>query len=246
MDRNNKIKVGCCGFGQYKRQDYFKRMTAVEYQQSFIQPPKRQVAARLAEQSPPGFEFVVRAWQGITHEAGTPGYKRCKKALSGSPANYGLFQPTEEVAQAWEVTAATARALGSTTILYETPASFTPTARNRRNMEDFFAADDRKDWVHVWDPRGIWSTDEVQGLCRDLGILPCLDPLALETFPVANQAYLKVRLMGSSHPVPDSDLMYLAQGLALYGSAHCIFNTTRMFTDARKLMEYLDSPESFG
>ncbi len=232
------VKIGCCGFGQYKRQDYFKRLSTVEYQQSFFNPPADAVCARLRRQAPEGFDFVIKAWQLITHDASSPGYRRLSRPVRGPAANYGSFQATDEVAGAWQATRKMADLLDSVVILYETPASFTPTARNRQNMTDFFEAAP-EGLTHVWEPQGVWSGHEVQKICDQLGLLASWDPLAAEAFPSGPSAYLKIRNMGSPHPISISELEWLAQGLSDYDSAHMVFNTAKMFTDARKLVEIL-------
>lgn len=235
------VKIGCCGFGQYKRHDYFKRLGTVEYLQSFFTPPADSVCTKLRKQAPEGFDIVVKAWQLVTHEASGKGHVRLTQPAPGLAANYGSFQDTEEVRQAWQATLKTAELLEARVVLYETPASFTPTARNRQNMASFFARVPRDGWTHVWEPQGVWSAPEVQGLCDQLGLVACCDPLVLEAFPVGAVAYLKIRNLGSPHPMSDSELIWLAQGLADYDSAHVIFNTSRMFTDARKLVDILNT-----
>jgi len=79
----------------------------------------------------------------------------------------------------------------------------------------------------------------VQKICDQLGLLASWDPLAAEAFPSGPSAYLKIRNMGSPHPISISELEWLAQGLSDYDSAHMVFNTAKMFTDARKLVEIL-------
>lgn len=239
---HHDVKIGCCGFGQYKRPDYYQRLGTVEYQQSFLNPPGNAVCVRLRQQAPRDFDFVVKAWQLITHDAASPGYRRMTKPLRGPAADCGSFQDTDEVARGWQATKKIADLLDARVILYETPAGFTPTARNRQNMTAFFEQVPSDGWTHVWEPQGVWSDHEVQGVCDQLGLVASWDPLAVEAMPPGPVAYLKIRNMGSPHPISDSELYWLAQGLEDYDSAHVIFNTSRMFTDARKLVEILSSP----
>jgi uncharacterized protein YecE (DUF72 family) len=53
---------------------YAERFTTVEINNSFYRMPKQDVVKSWAEQTPPGFEFVLKASQSITH------YKRLKNA----------------------------------------------------------------------------------------------------------------------------------------------------------------------
>ncbi len=234
------VKIGCASFGQYKRHDYFKRLGTVEYQQSFFDPPTDAVLTRLRRQAPEGFSFVVKAWQLVTHPPQGKKYPRLNRPLSGPAACHGSFQGTEQVQQAWQATRKAADLLGSSMILYETPASFTPTAANRKNMATFFQQDALQGLTHVWEPQGLWSPMEVHGVCEELGLVACWDPLATESMPPGPVAYLKIRNMGSPHPVSLSELDWLAQGLSEgYEAAHVVFNSSKMFADARKLAELL-------
>jgi uncharacterized protein YecE (DUF72 family) len=65
---NNSIKVGTCGFGGSKT-DYARQLACVEVQQTFYQPPLLSTLARWRAQVPDHFEFTLKAWQLITHQA---------------------------------------------------------------------------------------------------------------------------------------------------------------------------------
>ena len=237
------VKIGCASFGQYKRHDYFKRLSVVEYQQSFFNPPAAAVLTRLRQQAPEGFDFVVKAWQLVTHPPQGKKYPRLNSPLDGPAACYGSFQATEQVHQAWQTTKKAADLLGSPVILYETPASFTPTAQNRKSMAAFFPHEARQGTgqglTHIWEPQGLWSPPEVHGVCEELGLVASWDPLASESMPPGRVAYLKIRNMGSPHPISLSELDWLVQGLEDYDAAHVVFSSSKMFTDARKLAEML-------
>ena len=134
------IKVGCCGFRSAMAQ-YAQQFRVVEVQQTFYQPPQISTLERWRAQAPPDFEFTLKAWQLITHEARSPTYKRLKRALSAAERQQcGSFRSTPIVVEAWNVTLACARALGAKRILFQCPASFTPTHEHLENLHRFLGA----------------------------------------------------------------------------------------------------------
>lgn len=253
MSPQGRPLTGCCGFG-YNIGAYLKRLSTVEYQQSFFNPPKAAALKRLRERSPANFSYVIRAWQLITHEATSPGYKRLPKALD-EPAQYGHLQESPGVAAAMEQTLTAAELLDAPVILYETPASFTPTAANRQALSRFFEQAPRHR-RHVWDPQGIWDAADVLSVCQDLDLTPCCDPFANvlvnevpASIPEGELAYVKLRGLGGSRHYSETQYLWLADALDGFSRAYCMFNTVNMFKDAmrfegvlRSIEEGLDSP----
>ena len=101
-----KIKIGTCGFRSTK-EEYAKTFSTVEVQHTFYQPPQISTLTRWRTIVPPDFEFVIKAWQLITHEAKSPTFKRLKRNLTETEkAEAGRFKPTAIVREAWETTLA--------------------------------------------------------------------------------------------------------------------------------------------
>lgn len=170
------IKLGCCGF-PIARKKYYRQFKAVEIQKTFYQPPKPETAQRWREEAPENFEFTLKAWQLITHPSQSPTYRRAKVEIPPSKReNYGYFRPTDEVFDAWEKTRRIAQALKAKLIIFQCPASFKPTPENIGNMEDFFTKAERGGLLFGWEPRGKWKSQEIEGLCRSLGLLHIVDP----------------------------------------------------------------------
>ena len=78
------VKIGTCGFGRVNRPEYFKLFPIVEIQHTFYQPPQIETFEKWRSGAPDDFEFTLKAWQLITHEASSPTYRRCNP---GSYAN---------------------------------------------------------------------------------------------------------------------------------------------------------------
>src|SRR5918998_5276153 len=111
------IKIGTCGFG-VAQAEYARSFSCVEVQHTFYEPPRLTTLNRWRTQMPADFEFTLKAWQLITHEARSPTYRRLKRKLSNTEKpEAGCFRATEIVNEAWEVTLASAQALKATRVL---------------------------------------------------------------------------------------------------------------------------------
>jgi uncharacterized protein YecE (DUF72 family) len=123
--------------------EYCRRFAIVEIQQTFYNLPRVQTAEKwrreaLALRSRSGqadFEFTLKAWQLITHEPSGPTYRRLRRPIPDAEKNlYGSFRPTEPVLKAWTDTAAVARAMGVSVVVFQCPLRFTPTAAHVENL----------------------------------------------------------------------------------------------------------------
>ena len=148
-------KVGTCGFG-VSRAEYARTFLCVEIQHTFYQPPQLKTLERWRQQMPEDFEFTVKAWQLITHDAKSPTYRRLKRKLSeAEKKEAGYFQPSAIVREAWDATLAAAKALEAKTILFQCPASFNQTPENIASLEKFFGSIEREDLKLYWERVGI-------------------------------------------------------------------------------------------
>jgi uncharacterized protein YecE (DUF72 family) len=170
------MKVGCCGFPR-ARKVYYDSFQVVEIQQTFYQPPGLKTIEKWRAEAPGDFEFTLKAWQLITHEHKSPTYQRLKVSWPRPKLqNCGSFKPTEEIHWAWEETRKAARALQSKCVVFQCPASFEPSEKNKKNLRVFFGKAQREGRQFVWEPRGSWPDEEVKKLCRDLDLVHGVDP----------------------------------------------------------------------
>ncbi len=129
------MKIGTCGFG-LAQAEYARAFPCVEVQHTFYQPPQLTTLERWRRQMPADFEFTLKAWQLITHDAHSPTYRRLKRKLSDTEKHdAGYFRATAIVREAWEMTLASANTLKARTILFQCPASFQQTEDNIANLE---------------------------------------------------------------------------------------------------------------
>lgn len=226
------VNIGTCGFGRTKG-EYFDLLHCVEIQHTFYQPPQIKTLERWRTEAPGGFEFTLKAWQLITHEAKSPTYKRLKRKLTETArADAGYFKPTPIVREAWEVTLASARALNAKSVLLQCPASFRPTTENIENFRSFLSMIDRGGLNIVWEPRGKWDGEVVGELCRELELWHAVDPFE-KASTTRDRCYFRLHGRGGwRYKYDDGELEELASMLPDDTPSYVFFNNREMLDDA--------------
>lgn len=233
------LKVGCCGFSTSK-EEYFNLFPVVEIQQTFYQPPQLKTLDNWRQQAPEDFEFTIKAWQIITHPATSPTYKRLRYRIQDEKKeNYGYFLPTEQVFKAWDMTYACAEVLGAKIVVFQTPASFVPSQKNRRNMKRFFKTIKRKSLTLVWEPRGHWDLDDVERICKENRLTHCVDPFKNKTV-FGDIIYFRLHGRGSGYKYKysDSELNELKK-ICGKRRGYVLFNNSNMLQDAKEFISIL-------
>jgi uncharacterized protein YecE (DUF72 family) len=237
VKRNQKrvIKAGCCGF-RLSQAEYVKRFPVVEVQQTFYQPPQVKTLERWRADAPPDFEFTLKAWQLITHEARSPTYRRLKKELTEKEKEEaGSFRPTAIVREAWDVTLACAKALKATRLLFQCPSSFKPTGEHVRDLREFFKGIARpRNLMYLWEPRGKWPEELIAELCRELDLTHVVDPYAARTLTPERCYYRLHGRTGWRYQYEDDELSELIGMLPPRGVSYVLFNNVRMLEDAER------------
>lgn len=238
------VQTGTCGFGISKPK-YAELFPSVEVQLTFYQPPSIATLERWREQMPHEFEFTLKAWQLVTHEAKSPTYRRLKRKLSEvEQQEAGFFKPTAIVREAWDVTLACARALAAKTILFQCPASFKSTPENIANLNEFFAGASqtkkREKLNLAWEPRGEWDRKLVKEICRVNGLWHVVDPFKDRTVTPANCYFRLHGRNGWRYKYEEGELRELVGMLPANGrskKSYVFFNNVRMTEDAVKFQE---------
>lgn len=234
------VHIGCCGFGG-SLESYVEMFDVVEVQHTFYQPPMLRTLERWKAGVPNDFEFTIKAWQLITHEAKSPTYRRLKRELSEKErTECGAFRKTRIVTDAWKTTLECAEALGAKRILFQCPASFKPTAPNLSNMRKFFDAIERGRRELYWEPRGKdWTPDLVKTTCKDLDLHHAVDPFVSDC-QTPTRTYFRMHGKGGWRYVySDDDLQEIGAALPSRGTAYVFFNNIKMREDAERFAQIL-------
>ncbi len=230
------LKIGCSGYSVAKSK-YHENLGVVELSQTFFQPPSPRVLASWRESAPEGFEFIVRAWQLITHDPMSPTYKKLKNPVPDfKRMNYGHFRPTAEVRRAWEETQKAARALSARIIVFQSPPNNRPTEENIKNIRSFFGPLKDTGFTLVWEARG-WRPGEAEPLCEELGLVYAFDPLRQgETGRGPSERGITyIRLPGRGgykYSYTDEELIEVAERFREGREVYVIFDNSYMYDNA--------------
>ena len=226
------IRSGCCGF-VLAQAEYFRKFPAVEIDSSFYQLPRLATAARWRADAPAGFQFSLKAWQVITHRATSPTYKRTR--LDDHDRQHcGHFGFNATIRWAWDETFAVAQELGAFLVLFQCPASFTPTPEHITGLKRFFEKAKRGKLRFGWEPRGAWAPEQITGLCSDLDLIHVVDPFQTPPTPGKLQYFRLHGISGSQHRYSDEELARLREFCRPAPVSYCFFNTTGMVPDATR------------
>ncbi len=241
----SKVRVGTSGFG-ISRVKYVNLFPCVEVQHTFYQPPRISTLERWRQDAPPEFEFVLKAWQLITHAAKSPTYRRLKRKLTDTEKrDAGYFKPTPIVKEAWEFTLACAQALQTKTILFQCPVSFKQTKEHISNLERFFSSINREKLNFCWEPRGTWDVDVVKSICKAHKLWHVVDPFTGKTVTPKHCYFRLHGKTGWRYKYDDGELEELASlvsgGPTTSTPPYVFFNNIQMIEDALRFQKIIES-----
>lgn len=229
----NGARVGLCGW-TISLTRYVRLFPMVEVQHTFYEPPTDAVLARWRSEVPPDFEFVIKAWQLVTHESGSPTYRRMK--TPPPRGEVGAFRTTAPVLAGWQRTLDCARVLRATGVLLQCPKSFRPTDVNVERMRHFLRTVERPEARLLWEPRGDWPVPLLTELCRDLDLVHVVDPMQIETVTPEQTYYRLHGTSGLRHVHADDELRRLADRVAGRSSPYVLFNNLPRVDDAQRFL----------
>jgi uncharacterized protein YecE (DUF72 family) len=246
-----KVKVGCCGF-PVAHEKYYHTFSLVELQSTFYKLPRDATVQRWHDAAPSGFEFVVKAWQAITHPSSSPTWRRAPLTVGkAKAARYGYLQPTAENFEAFRRTLDVCNALGAHVCLIQCPPSFQAAVKNVRNLESFLAKIDRRGLIIAWELRGNWlaKPQMIRALCDKLEIVHVVDLLRREPASPVTLVYSRLHGLGErelnyGYRYSDNELRRLARKLSSLEKDGCkeayiLFNNVSMFEDAKRFLKLI-------
>lgn len=230
------VRVGLCGW-TVSQSSYVRHFPVLEVQQTFYDPPADAVLRRWRTQVPSDFEFTIKAWQVITHESGSPTYRRLKRPLPDSArGQVGAFRTTPTVLEAWQRTLDCARVLQASAVLLQCPKSFRPTAENVGRLRSFLSQVERPAGRLLWEPRGAWPTQLLTELCAELDLVHVVDPMQTETVTPDRTYYRLHGTTGSRHVHTDDELRRLLDLVDGRPSPYVMFNNLPRVGDAERFI----------
>jgi uncharacterized protein YecE (DUF72 family) len=234
-------RVGLCGF-TIGAAAYIREFPVVEVQQTFYEPPQDVTMRRWRALAPTRFEFTIKAWQLVTHDARSPTYRRLRRTLTPEESRgCGSFRDSEIVHEAWRRTLECAQLLSATAVLLQCPRSFKPTEVNLARLRSFAARVPREGLRLLWEPRGEWPTSLLTDLCSELDLVHVVDPFVTTTV-TTEQTYFRLHgTTGSRHVYSDDELAELVGLLPSETTAppYVMFNNLPRVGDARRFAALL-------
>ena len=230
------VRVGLCGW-TISMSSYVRRFPLVEVQHTFYEPPADALLARWRAEAPTRFEFTLKAWQLVTHESGSPTYRRIKRPLPEAfKGQVGAFRSTPPVLQAWARTLECARVLRATAVLLQCPKSFRPTTENVDRMRALITTVERPAARLLWEPRGDWPAALLTELCRDLDLVHVVDPMQTETVTPEQTYYRLHGTTGARHVHTDEELRRLRDLVEGRPAPYVLFNNLPRVGDAERFL----------
>ena len=237
------VRLGLCGFSM-AADEYVREFPVVEVQQTFYEPPRDETMRRWRAEAPEQFEFTLKAWQLITHQASSPTYRRLRRQLTEEEKEgAGFFRPSEVVRGAWELTRECAEALAARAVLFQCPASFKPARENVENMRRFFRGAERGGLAFCWEPRGGWPRELIKELCEELELWHVVDPFAERTV-TPRRCYFRLHgRKGWRYKYEDGELEELYSMLPRDAPSYVFFNNVEMLDDAARFKAMAEAGE---
>lgn len=247
------LKIGTCGWGvKGGRASYFSEFNVVELQSTFYNVPRKRTLEAYKKDAPVGFEFVVKAWQAITHPLSSPTWRKAGRAPEwGDPRGFGHLKPTPENFRAWEIILEACATLGSRFVVVQTPPSFRYSEESRSNAVAFFSQIDRGGLAIGWEPRGEWNLhpEEIRKICEALSLVHIVDPFRRLPACDSEEVYFRLHGIGSGetnygYTYSDADLaklLSIVSALACKREVYVMFNNKSMGADALRFKKLAGS-----
>ncbi|MEM3630118.1 MAG: DUF72 domain-containing protein [Nitrososphaerota archaeon] len=228
------IKIGCCGF-PIAKEKYYKEFNLIEINSTFYKIPSIKLAQKWRNEAPENFEYVLKAYQGITHDYKMEIKKECLDYLN----------------QMIEL----CKNLKSKILLFQTPASFTPEYLNK--AEKFFSKIKYSELKIVWETRGekwLEIYDKLSKILEKYSITHVVDPFINKPCYINEIAYYRLHGLSKKmyyYKFSDNDLLSLKEKIFNYSKKaneiYVLFNNINMYEDSirfKKLLEKNTLPKT--
>jgi uncharacterized protein YecE (DUF72 family) len=201
--------------------DYAKSFDSVEVPCEPA-PPTAKFAAKLRREAPDGFNFTLVA-------------NRALGELATSTLDSGLVEATRR----------TAETLGARWLLVRTPASAAPSTRTRSRLSHLFESLAGAAQGLAWEPRGMWSDEELAAIAEELGITVVRD-LAEQDAPPGPIVYTRLLALGRNSRLGSGAIERVTDRLMDVEEAFVIVEGERAIGVAKRLRQSLGEAQADG
>lgn len=227
---------------------YSKSFRLLEVQRTFYQLPRMETLSKWRSSTPSEFEFVVKAWQAITHPPESPTWRK-SGVDPRTLGDVGLLKPSPDNFKAWNRVVEACQILRAEICLIQTPPSFKCIEPHIGYVKDFFAKASESRLKLAWEPRGDWNDnpDVVEELCRRNHVIHVVD--LLRRSPSYVDRILYTRLHGLNpreydykYRYSERELEDLSERLKSFKDAetvYVLFNNVFMVEDASRFQKVL-------
>ncbi len=229
--------VGCCGTGGLGLGKYLSLLTSMEVQDTFYRKVKTSTLKKWREKAGEDFIFTIKAFQGITHPASSPTWKR-SNWKPDPPQRYGLLRPTKENLGLWEEVLEWADVIKAKAILVQLPPSFNNTDENRRNVFEFFSRRERFE-IAIEFRHSSWFNEEIGKWMDEKGILQALDIFAQPKVSKRERIYVRLhgKARGYRYQYTNGELVEVKERVK---EGYVMFNNLAMIEDCLRFMKLLE------
>jgi uncharacterized protein YecE (DUF72 family) len=193
---------------------YAKRFDFLEVRSGAVgrEPPPTVATLRKWRKSvPPSFDFSVVAGPNLALlKAGAPLEEDLARALSAVDA------------------------LEARCVLIPTPADVTPSSLWRDRMAKLVQRFPRDVTQVVWEPRGVWETEDAAVAAKQWGIVLAVDA-AREPVPAGPVAYVRLRALGETRSFGPAAIEKVLVAIGARRDAYVVFETDSALIEAKRM-----------
>jgi uncharacterized protein YecE (DUF72 family) len=135
-------------------------------------------------------------------------------------------------------------AVAARVCLLQTPASATPTSRNKQKLGALCRELERLGTTLAWEPRGVWEAEEMHAMSEALGVLLVRDLSREQETPVGSVVYTRLLALGEAGHVKSSAAHDVAELVAPCERAYVVLLGTGARRAAKIMRDIVDDLSS--
>jgi uncharacterized protein YecE (DUF72 family) len=176
-----------------------------------------------------------------------PTMRRWRKAVA-PPFNFTVvagqalarLKPGDALDRDLAAALAAADALEARCLLLPTPSEVTPSPVWRERLERVIGRLAREATHIIWEPRGVWETDDAAVAARKWRIVLAVDA-ARDPVPDGPVAYARLRALGETRSFGPAALERVVDAIGARRDAYVILDTDTALGEAKKLRQILQA-----